>query len=61
MIGDEPYTLSLFDTADQEDYDRLHPLSYAQTDVFLICFSVVAPASFENVRKKVRLLFIIMA
>lgn len=52
MIGDEPYTLGLFDTAGQEDYDRLRPLSYPQTDVFLICFSVMSPASFENVKEK---------
>ena len=32
MIGGEPYTLGLFDTAGQEDYDRLRPLSYPQTD-----------------------------
>ena len=37
----------------QEDYDRLRPLSYPQTDVFLVCFSVVSPASFENVKEKV--------
>jgi cell division control protein 42 len=70
MIGGEPYTLGLFDTAGrrnfvvikiiilkyklgQEDYDRLRPLSYPQTDVFLVCFSVVSPSSFENVREKV--------
>ncbi|KAG7700163.1 hypothetical protein KL930_000850 [Ogataea haglerorum] len=52
MIGDEPYTVGLFDTAGQEDYDRLRPLSYPQTDVFLICFSVVVPSSFDNVREK---------
>ncbi|EJW80132.1 cell division cycle 42 [Wuchereria bancrofti] len=52
MIGGEPYTLGLFDTAGQEDYDRLRPLSYPQTDVFLVCFSVVAPSSFENVKEK---------
>lgn len=104
MIGDDPYTLGLFDTAGefvarhrpwcvpertalacvcvfaaysriprvppnsspptnnvtdphsiplgQEDYDRLRPLSYPQTDVFLVCFSVTAPASFENVKEK---------
>jgi cell division control protein 42 len=52
MIGGEPYTLGLFDTAGQEDYDRLRPLSYPQTDVFLVCFSVVSPASFENVKEK---------
>ena len=52
MIGGDPYTLGLFDTAGQEDYDRLRPLSYPQTDVFLVCFSVVSPASFENVKEK---------
>jgi len=52
MVGDEPFTLGLFDTAGQEDYDRLRPLSYPQTDVFLICFSVASAASFENVREK---------
>ncbi|KAJ1680382.1 GTPase Cdc42 [Spiromyces aspiralis] len=52
MIGDEPYTLGLFDTAGQEDYDRLRPLSYPQTDVFLVCFSVISTASFENVKEK---------
>jgi hypothetical protein len=52
MIGDDPYTLGLFDTAGQEDYDRLRPLSYPQTDIFLVCFSVTSPASFENVREK---------
>lgn len=35
--------------------DRLRPLSYPQTDVFLICFSLVSPPSFENVKTKVRL------
>jgi cell division control protein 42 len=46
----------LFDTAGQEDYDRLRPLSYPQTDVFLVCFSVVSPSSFENVKEKVIIL-----
>ena len=53
MIGGEPYTLGLFDTAGREDYDRLRPLSYPQTDVFLVCFSAAAPASYENVKEKV--------
>lgn len=44
--------LGLWDTSGQEDYDRLRPLAYSQTDVFLICFSVASRASFENVRTK---------
>lgn len=54
LVDGKPISLGLWDTAGQEDYDRLRPLSYPQTDVFLICFSIVAPASFENVKNKVR-------
>lgn len=39
-------------TAGQEDYDRLRPLSYPGANVFILCFSVVNPASFENVKQK---------
>jgi small GTP-binding protein len=52
MVDGKPYSLGLWDTAGQEDYSRLRPLSYPQTDVFLVCFSVVNIASFENVRSK---------
>ena len=52
LVAGRNYTLGLFDTAGQEDYDRLRPLSYPQTDIFLVAFSVVNPASFENVKEK---------
>lgn len=55
MVDGKPISLGLWDTAGQEDYDRLRPLSYPQTDVFLICFSIVSPPSFDNVKAKVRL------
>ncbi|KAI8072498.1 GTP binding protein Rac1 [Gongronella butleri] len=52
MVDGKPINLGLWDTAGQEDYDRLRPLSYPQTDVFLVCFSLVSPPSFENVKTK---------
>jgi len=50
--GEKQIELGLWDTAGQEDYDRLRPLSYANASVFLICFSVTNPVSFENVQEK---------
>ncbi len=45
-------SLNLWDTAGQEEYDRLRTLSYPQTHVFIICFSVASPSSHANVRHK---------
>ena len=44
-----PTHLCLYDTAGQEDYDRLRPLSYPATDIFLVCFSVDSNQSLDNV------------
>ncbi|OIW20578.1 hypothetical protein TanjilG_15383 [Lupinus angustifolius] len=44
--------LGLWDTAGQEDYNRLRPLSYRGADVFLLAFSLLSRASYENISKK---------
>ena len=44
--------LALWDTAGQEDYDRLRPLAYTDTDVILMCFSIDIPDSLENIPEK---------
>ncbi|VDL73497.1 unnamed protein product [Nippostrongylus brasiliensis] len=51
-LDNHTVNLGLWDTAGQEDYDRLRPLSYPQTDVFVLCFSIVSPVSFDNVATK---------
>lgn len=56
-IGGVEMSVGLFDTAASEDWahiERMRPLSYPQTDVFLLCFSLVDANSFENVTRKVR-------
>eukprot|EP01113_Clastostelium_recurvatum_P046886 TRINITY_DN8281_c0_g1_i1.p1 TRINITY_DN8281_c0_g1~~TRINITY_DN8281_c0_g1_i1.p1 ORF type:complete len:201 (+),score=55.88 TRINITY_DN8281_c0_g1_i1:67-669(+) len=52
MLDGKVYSLGLWDTAGQEEYDRLRPLSYSQTDVFMLCYSVISPSSLANIRDK---------
>jgi len=51
-LNDEPILLHLWDTAGQEEYDRLRPLSYPGSDVVLLCFSLVHKPSYEAIRIK---------
>lgn len=45
--------LALWDTAGQEDYERLRPLAYSKAHVLLIGFAVDTPDSLDNVKTKV--------
>ncbi|XP_061855511.1 rho-related GTP-binding protein RhoD [Colius striatus] len=52
LVGGKPVRIHLWDTAGQEDYDRLRPLSYSDSDVVLICFDVTNPISYNNIPTK---------
>lgn len=44
--------MELWDTAGQEDYERLRPFSYPDTDDILICFSIDSANSFRSITDK---------
>eukprot|EP00347_Sterkiella_histriomuscorum_P004420 403360527 len=52
QIESKPIKLAIWDTAGQDDYERLRTLSYTLTDVFLVCFSLVDQESFKNALNK---------
>ncbi|KAG0440481.1 Ras-like GTP-binding protein RHO [Dictyocoela muelleri] len=45
-------SLTLWDTAGQEDYDSVRPLSYKDTDLVILCYSIENKDLLENVTKK---------
>ncbi|KAJ8463632.1 hypothetical protein ONZ45_g17510 [Pleurotus djamor] len=51
-LDDKPVQLALWDTAGQEEYERLRPMSYSKSHVILIAFSLDTPDSLENVTTK---------
>ncbi|XP_055694984.1 ras-like GTP-binding protein RhoL [Lutzomyia longipalpis] len=51
-VDGKMFNLTLWDTAGQEDYERLRPLSYPNTDCFLLCYSIEGRTSYENVMSK---------
>ena len=51
-VDDQPCTLDVYDTAGEPEYDSLRSIAYAQTDVCIVCFSVVQPESLTNAREK---------
>lgn len=44
--------LSLWDTAGQEDYDKLRPMSYPHTNVFMLCYSTVDYDTAKSIGRK---------
>ncbi|UJR33114.1 hypothetical protein I4U23_020571 [Adineta vaga] len=51
-INNKKYILNLFDSAGQEEYDQLRIMAYPNTNIFILCFSVVDPDSYSNILSK---------
>jgi len=51
-LDEKPVQLALWDTAGQEEYERLRPMSYSKSHVILIAFALDTPDSLENVTTK---------
>jgi small GTP-binding protein len=47
-------SLDMWDTAGQSDYDRLRPLSYPATDVFVLCYCTAPDGASWDVQKRYR-------
>eukprot|EP00475_Leptophrys_vorax_P019009 TRINITY_DN2596_c0_g1_i1.p1 TRINITY_DN2596_c0_g1~~TRINITY_DN2596_c0_g1_i1.p1 ORF type:complete len:202 (-),score=32.31 TRINITY_DN2596_c0_g1_i1:53-658(-) len=52
VVDGKHIRMSLWDTAGQDDYERLRPLSYTKADVVLICYAIDSPISLKNVKCK---------
>ena len=50
--GKEEVKIALWDTMGHDDYDRLRPLAYPQTDAFFICFALDDVRSFVECEQK---------
>ena len=51
-VDGRKFNVGLWDTAGNEEYDRLRPLSYPRTDVFILCYSINSATSLANITTK---------
>lgn len=52
FVDGKPMQLQLWDTAGQEEFDRLRSFSYSDTHCIMLCFSVESRDSLENAQTK---------
>lgn len=52
QVNNAPVRVTLCDTAGQDSLDTLRQLSYPDCDVFVVCFSVVKPETFDSIKYK---------
>jgi len=51
-LGGRQVEFALWDTVDQDDYDRLRPLSYSNSHVILMCYAIDTPESLTSVMER---------
>lgn len=51
-VDGKQITLSLWDTAGQEEYENIRSLSYSESNVILLCYSIDSKDSLENIENK---------
>ena len=54
MHKEDHVALEVYDTAGQDDFARLRPVSYNNTNVFIVCFSLVSEDTLEHACTKWR-------
>ena len=52
-LDDCKVELALWDTISHEEWERLRPLSYPDSHIILICYSIDSSETLENVAEKV--------
>lgn len=51
-FDEKKVSLALWDTAGQDDYDAIRPLSYRETDLVIICYSIENRGHISNIENK---------
>ena len=51
-IGGKTVQMNLWDTSGADDLDEMRPLSYPDTDCFMLCFSIADEESFDRIKTK---------
>ncbi|KAK6104792.1 Ras family protein [Brugia pahangi] len=52
LVNGKTKVLTVCDTAGEDDYNTLRPLSYPDADLFIVCYSVERPESLKSVAEK---------
>uniref|UniRef100_A0A1I7SWK3 Ras-like GTP-binding protein Rho1 n=2 Tax=Bursaphelenchus xylophilus TaxID=6326 RepID=A0A1I7SWK3_BURXY len=52
LVNGKPDMITVSDTAGEEDFSSMRPLSYPDADVFLVCYSVENTDSLKHIQEK---------